>query len=383
MGTRHPLLPWTACETRLMLLRALVAFAEGAVGSVLPPRNNTAAAAALSDVRLHVMGGRSGMRRSCGSVLAASVVRFLGGGLGPAAAAHITTVPAPHTWFTVTRDGKHVVVTQNDLTDTEVNNNRWFARTDALTDPAAIKWFVRSVRVYDVASGALVRCVRRSALRHKAAQLATPSTFGPLTTGPDGHIYVVDRSNGVVIVLSTELEFCAVFGDGDLGAHSACAADDAYVVCSNATRSQRAFVTYAAHPFTRVAAFGDFECTSISLLPGNWGFAALHGAGQSIRLYSVVGESLGVIRVPWWACGIDGAAGMAWSAFGELLLLSTDVMLVQHSGAAAFKRFRSPGAPYSHYLGPTTCVLRDGSVAVSGRVSGCMHPQAVVMFHAQ
>jgi hypothetical protein len=296
-----------------MLLRALVAFAEGAVGSVLPPRNNTAAAAALSDVRLHVMGGRSDMRRSCGSVLAASVVRFLGGGLGPAAAAHITTVPAPHTWFTVTRDGKHVVVTQNDLTDTEVNNNRWF---------------VRSVRVYDVASGALVRCVRRSALRHKAAQLATPSTFGPLTTGPDGHIYVVDRSNGVVIVLSTELEFCAVFGDGDLGAHSACAADDAYVVCSNATRSQRAFVTYAAHPITRVAAFGDFECTSISLLPGNRGFAALHGAGQSIRLYSVVGESLGVIRVPWWACGIDGANGMAWSAFGELLLLSTDVMLV-------------------------------------------------------
>jgi hypothetical protein len=87
--------------------------------------------------------------------------------------------------------------------------------------------------------------------------------------------------------------------------------------------------------------------------------------------------------VPWWACGIDGAAGMAWSAFGELLLLSTDVMLVQHSGAAAFKRFRSPGAPYSHYLGPTTCVLRDGSVAVSGRVSGFFNPQAVVLYHVQ
>ncbi len=112
--------PLSSEGVRLCWLRALCAVAEGAA---VPPAHavggghapDACVSAVLGDVerRVSVLGGREGMPRSLGSVYAASVTRFLGGGLRGVVCRVIDT-PGVLPWsngVAVSRDGSTLLVT--------------------------------------------------------------------------------------------------------------------------------------------------------------------------------------------------------------------------------------------------------------------------------
>jgi hypothetical protein len=167
-------------------------------------------AAVLGDAlrRISVLGGRDGMPRSLGSVYAGSVTRFLGGGFRGVVSRVVTTpgVKSFCNGVAVSVDGSALLVCDG--------------ATRMHSAPS------HAIHEFSLEDGSLRRVVGE----HGVGQLQFRSPW-QVCVARDGFVFVADRGNGRVQVLTPSLDFHAFVGAERLDRPGGvCASDDAIVV---------------------------------------------------------------------------------------------------------------------------------------------------------
>jgi DNA-binding beta-propeller fold protein YncE len=278
--------PLSSAPVRLSWLQSCVAVAEGAdvplphavpdASSRCPPA--VCVSAVLGDAlgRVAVLGGREGMARSLGSVLGGSVTRFLGGGLQGVVSRVIATsgVKSFSNGVAVSPDGSTLVVSD------------WYNGSHAIYE-------------YRVSDGARLRVVGGAG--------DGPLRFnGPRqvwAAGSDGFVFVVDRNNHCVQVLTPRLDFHAFVGIGELDRPSGVCANDAIVVVSEYTTE-------------RITVFNRSD-------------------GSRLRRFGCHGTGAGQLIVPLGLCFTSEGAHVAVADQGNnrVSVFSVDGEFVRHVGA--------------------------------------------------
>jgi hypothetical protein len=289
-------LSWSRGTVRLGFLRAVAAFAEGAAltsrASTTPEQETVAAA--LSRVHFSVLGGRAGYPRSCDSVFAGAVTRFLGGSLR---AEQARVIPiGEHTAFAVTWDRRHVVAAHNSVAGVHL-------------------------RVYGM---------RNRTLRHITRHgLPESCVVKSVTAGPDGRLYVVDRKNAKVHVLSAAFERVGYVHSGVFYGRVIVNAQHLVSQCFGMNTWGRYYplelaifeftdsVTSDAVTRLKTCYFCGDAADALCLLPDDKAFAATFHC--YVRIFTFDGEMRA--KVP---LGHDPPAATACSAFGELVVLCED-----------------------------------------------------------
>jgi hypothetical protein len=185
-------------------------------------------AAVLGDAlhRVSALRGREGMPRSLGSVYGGSVTRFLGSHFR-GVVSHVFDTPAVSSWGGI---GVHPCSGTVLLPDTSGGSH--------------------AVHEFDADSGSLVRVV--------GGRGSTPLRFncpGQVFVAADGFVFVADRVNNRVQVLTPSLDFHGFVGAGELQCPvGVCASDDVIVVGDG--RSRRVLV-FNRHSGSVVARLGD------------------------------------------------------------------------------------------------------------------------------
>ncbi len=252
-------------------------------------------AAVLGDAlrRVAVLGGRDGMPRSLGSVYGGSVTRFLGGSIrGMQTRFTIMTALQPSTnGVAVRRDGSTVLV------------------SDYIGGSHAIHEFS--------ADGVPLRVVGRKG--------RGPLHFdGPcqVYVAPDDFVFVADRNNHRVQVLTPSLDFHGVIG-ADVLVHprGVCANADVVVVSDGATHTISVFNRGDGALLRRIGCEGSGEGQlrhpgGLCFMHGHRHVAVTEFSNRRVSVFSVDGQfirhvGVGVLRLP---------QGVACSAFDELVV---------------------------------------------------------------
>jgi DNA-binding beta-propeller fold protein YncE len=314
--------PLSAATARLWWLRACVAVEDGAdvplshtvsdVSSRCPP--DVCVAAVLGDARrrMSVLGGREGMPRSLGSVYAASVTRFLGGGLrGVVSRVFDTPGESYGNGIAVTCDGSTLLL--SDFLETN------------------------SIYVLSAADGSMCRVIGRRGTR--PLQFTHPHQ---VCVAPDGFVFVADVDNYRVQVLTPDLTFHGFIGESeDDRPVGVCANADVVVVVQregipsqrprrhvDVDAERRYIVAFRRSDGAVVARFGRVgdgdgrlhEPRGICFLHDGRHVAVADSHNDRVSVFSVDGEfirhvGVGVLSRP---------TGVACSAFDELVVADTD-----------------------------------------------------------
>jgi DNA-binding beta-propeller fold protein YncE len=186
-------------------------------------------AAVLGDAlrRVAVLGGRDGMPRSLGSVYGGSVTRFLGGSVRGVVSRVIDMpgVKSLHNGVAVSRDGTTLLVSDSGFGGSY------------------------SVHVASVADGVVQRVVGGPGTA--PLHFRAPSQ---VYVACDGFVFVADTYNKRVQVLSPDLAFHSVVGEGQLDRPAGvCATVDVIVVCD---AGRRLLSTFRRSDGELVARFG-------------------------------------------------------------------------------------------------------------------------------
>ncbi len=239
-GAATTLHPPFAVWTRLALLRAFCAVAEGAhvVASGVPVCTAAACVTAVlgdAQCRVCVLGGRQNMRRSLGSVLGGCIVRFLGGLCGVVSRVIETHSDNSAIGVAVTRDGSNLLVLCARPT-------AWLSRFDYV------------IHVFRIRDGVLLRSVAETG--------AGPLQFQQpcdVCVSADDHVLVTDTGNRRVQILTPALLFLDFLGDGQLiDPFGACGNGDVIVV---AQRHRPFIYVFRRHDGACLSRFGS----------SNWG----------------------------------------------------------------------------------------------------------------
>jgi DNA-binding beta-propeller fold protein YncE len=236
-GTATALHPPFAVWTRLALLRAFCAVAEGAHVVASGGGDARAAAAACvtavlcdAQCRVCVLGGRLDMRRSLGSVLGGCIVRFLGGLRGVVSRVIETHSGNCAFGAAVTRDGSKLLVL--------------FAR------PFARPFrFHYAINVFRIGDGVLLRSFGENGVG--PLQFERPCDVCVLA---DDHVLITETGNRRVQILTPALHFQGFVGVGQLSdPTSACGDSDAIVV---AQRREFFIHVFRRHDGALLSCFG-------------------------------------------------------------------------------------------------------------------------------
>jgi DNA-binding beta-propeller fold protein YncE len=204
--------PLSSEGVRLCWLRSICEVAEGAdvpLSHADADADTDAASACVAAVlgdalaRVSVLGGRDGLPRSLGSVHGGSVTRFLGGSLRGVVSRVIDT-PGVRSYcngVAVSRDGTTLLVSDGD------------GRSE-------------SIHEFSVADGSRRRVVGGAG--HEQLRFNGPRQ---VCIAPDGFVFVADRNNDRVQVLTPRLHWHAFIGVGELRSpRGVCANADIVVV---------------------------------------------------------------------------------------------------------------------------------------------------------
>jgi DNA-binding beta-propeller fold protein YncE len=241
--------------------------------------------------RVAVLGGREGMPRSLGSVYGGAVTRFLGGGLRGVESRVIAMpgVKSENNGVAVSRDGCTLLV------------------TDGCGGTHAIHEF-------SVADGSRLRVVGRRG--KKPLHFNDPRQ---VWIAPDDLVFVSDRGNNRVQVLTPALDFHAFVGVGDLdGPVGVCADDDIVVVSEWGHLGVRRISVFNRAGGALLRRFGDDQLSlpcGLCFMSGHRHVAVADYSRHRVCVFSVDGELIrhvgdGKLR---------GPHGVACCAAGELV----------------------------------------------------------------
>jgi sugar lactone lactonase YvrE len=300
-----PTWPLSSAAVRLLFLRACCAVAEGAdvpllhtgldLSSRCPP--DVCVAAVLRDAlrRVAVLGGREGMRRSLGSVYGGSVTRFLGGSLRGVVRRVIDTggVRSESNGAAVSRDGSTLLLSDSHT---------------------------QAIHEFVVADGS-----RRRVVGGRGRGPLQFDVVGQMWIAPDGHVFVADRFNNRVEVLTPTLDFHAFVGTGRLDTPAGvCANDDVIVVAEddpcNITVFNRGDGALVRWFGSRGSGDGQLDCPQgLCFMHDDRHVAVAEYLNHRVSVFSVDGEFIRHVGVG----KLRGPIGVACSAFDELVVTDT------------------------------------------------------------
>jgi hypothetical protein len=299
----------------MALLRALCAVAEGAdVVEGTAGAKICCIAAVLRDPlrRLCVMGGREDMRRSLGSVLAGSVVRFLGGFCG-VERRRISTFGRVSYFngIAVTRDGSLILLTSTRIT-----------------------W--HGVHVFDGHNYAFVRAVGDYGTG--PLQFNFPNQ---LCISCDDHVFVADTYNHRIQVLTPRLDFHGFVGAEQLNLPVGVCADQHTVFVVQ--RSDLLVCVFSRDDGALLRRFGSAGNAhdqldlphAMCLIGDTRQIAVADHRNRRVSVFSAEGEfvrhvGVGKLSLP---------TGVTCSAFGELVVADADgdqVVVFRASGEVSY-----------------------------------------------
>jgi DNA-binding beta-propeller fold protein YncE len=297
--------PLSSEGVRLLWLRACCAVAEGAdvaLSHTAPDaspsshsRRNVCVAAVLGDAlhRVAVLGGREGMPRSLGSVYGGSVTRFLGGGLRGVVSRVIATrgVQSYCNGIAVSRDGSTLLVSDCD-------------------------GGTHAIHVFRLADGSRLRVV--GGLGDGPLQFRNPRQ---VYIAADGFVFVADRGNDRVQVLTPSLDFHGFVGVGR--PYGVCANADVVVVSeAGILNSVRILNRHDGALLLRRGYGGDGVVASplgMCFMSGDRHVAVAESDFDRVSVYSVDGAFIRHVGVRV----LRDPEGVACSAFDELVVADT------------------------------------------------------------
>ncbi len=258
-------------------------------------------AAVLGDPlrRATALGGRDGMPRSLGSVYSGAITLFLGG-LCRGVVARVLHTPNVKSYsggVAVTRDGTTLLVSD------------YSGRTN-------------SVLELSVADGSLLRVIGG---RGKGPQQF--NVVCQVCVAPDGFVFVADRYNNRVQVLTPTLDFHAFVGVGQLIRPSGvCATSDIVVVAEGVAHCIAVFVRSDATLLSRFGTAGDGDGQlnwplGVCFVSSDRHVAVADSNNNRVCLFAVTGRGefvrhvgVGVLAEP---------SAVASAAFDELVVADT------------------------------------------------------------
>jgi DNA-binding beta-propeller fold protein YncE len=275
---------------RLLFLKAVCAVAEGAdvpLSHAVPDASSSrcppdvCVGAVLGDAlrRVAVLGGREGMPRSLGSVYAGSVTRFLGGLRGVVSRVVATPdVVSDSNGVAVSRDGCMLLV------------------SDGALDAS------HAIHVYDTESGCALRVIGGPG--DGPLQFSFPKQ---VYIAPDDFVFVADRDNHRVQVLTPTLDFHGFVGVGVLQYPAGVCVNAAVVVVSECV----------AH---RIAVFNRRD-------------------GALARRFGSAGRGPGELMSPRGLCFMSGDRHVAVAEYytGRVSVFSIDGEFIRHVGVGKLK----------------------------------------------
>jgi DNA-binding beta-propeller fold protein YncE len=253
-------------------------------------------AAVLGDAlrRVSVLGGREGMPRSLGSVLAGSVTRFLGGVMRSASKSVIKCrgIVSSCNGVAVSRDGSTLLVSDNQAS--------------------------RLVE-FDIATGDKLRAVGDHG--NGKMQFASPRQ---VFIADDGTVFVADSGNGRVQVLTPALTFHSTIGVGVLGTPKGVVATAEDVVVADSQHGDvRVFCRADGTPTRVLCPPHELrEPLSLCLVPYDRRVAVVNCTGHSVTLLRLDGpDERGSNVVRHFGGGeLRNPLGIAFSAHSEFVV---------------------------------------------------------------
>lgn len=337
---------------RFAVLRAFCAVAEGADVLVPSPVEvltaDTAAetgvgaacvAAVLGDAqrRLSILGGRSEMPRSLGSVLGSFVVRFVGGGLRGVESRAVKTLNARSVsnGVAVSRDGSTLLVSHYE------------------NDAHA------GVRTFCVHTGVHFRTIGGAG--NGPLQFHFPCQ---VWVASDDFVFVADQGNNRIQILTPRaFDFHRFVGVGQLEHPSGVCAGGEHIIVSES--GARRISVFSRGDGTLLRRFGSkgrcggqlAEPTGLCLMPGDRDIAVADTRNNCVSVFSVYGEFVRTVSIR----ELDRPHCVACSAFGELVVASwgnTRVVVFSASGEMLHTmrgdRFADVAMDYGHFTGVAT-----------------------------
>jgi hypothetical protein len=296
MASAVPPCALTNGRAREGYLKALCAFAEGAA-VVVPPCSAEVALcviALFADAQRRVarLGGREGMSRSIGSLYGGLVALFLGSTFRGRVTRTFATQFTSCGGVAITRDGSAVLISNFCYGD------------DA-------------IYVFHPETGELLRIIGCKGY----GQLQFNFPFG-ITIAPDDHIYVSERTNNRVQVLTPCFDFHSFVGADQLHAPvGVCASDEIVAVSEIQDDRISVFRRTDGALLRRFGSSGsrDGELLSpfeLCFLPGCSRIAVVEPLNYRISVYTLEGAFVGHLGV-----GLQGQpTSVVCSAFGEVVI---------------------------------------------------------------
>jgi DNA-binding beta-propeller fold protein YncE len=292
--------------------------------------------------RVAVLGGRKGMPRSLGSVYGGSVTRFLGGGLRGVETRVINT-PGVGVWsngVAVSRDGCTLLASDCE------------GGSDAIHE-------------FSVADGSRCRVVGCKGVG--PLQFNSPCQ---VCIAPDDFVFVADRRNNRVQVLTPSLDFHGFVGAGQLrGPCGVCVDADVVVASELLTHRVSVFNRCDGALLRRFGYKGSGRCQlllprGLCLMPACRHVAVADYGNHRVSVFSVAGGFIRHVGVG----ALYRPVGVACSAFDELVVAdwrSNRVVVFGAGGDGTTTLFRGEygavgvhgGAVFAHASKSQVCVL--------------------------
>lgn len=304
---------WTRVAARRCFLQALIACGEDA--TVRPPPR-CAVAHALANRHFTALHGRAGLPRSCGSVLAGMVTRFLDGRVQCLSGDGANT-------FAVSRNGAYVLM---PTPFTDADGKLGNALSAVSTADGSLQFHVTS----------------------PGGPLWSDAAIANVFVGTDGRVYVLFHGVAHITMLSPEFKYLAdvpVPGDAKRGVR-ACIASDRVLVTDTGDRGSPLVCAFIIENETechqlRIALGAGVRtaavrpCTGLCFLSDARRFAA--ATLTDLCVYALTGELLQT-----YSCGFRGPTVLACSPCDEIVAVSDGgyVAVVDPAGVVV-QRFRA------------------------------------------
>jgi tripartite motif-containing protein 2/3/tripartite motif-containing protein 71 len=247
--------------------------------------------------RVAVLGGREGMPRSLGSVYGGSITRFLGGSLR-GVESRVINMPRVKSYcngIAVSRDGSTLLVADGGVGGSH------------------------AIHAFRVTDGSRLRVI--------GGQGDGPLQFSfpcQVWIAPDGHVFVVERVNDRVQVLTPSLDFHCFVGVGQLRTPLGVCADDDIIVVSE---WEHRICVFNRHDGALLRHFGSLGSGDgqlrfpygLCFMSGHRHVAIAERKNHRVSVFSVEGEFIRHVGVGQ----LDSPTGVACSAFDELVVADT------------------------------------------------------------